>query len=266
MYHFNGTAWVRLTPTTTSSVATNFHGINSTIVAHCSMSSPVSSTSKGFEGQDDKDQLHEQLQLSKNSRRAPLRQLFPRTPTPFKKAYAAAVRKGGQVEQIDLEKSPELFEDLQEIIFKDVILPPPKRSRRTVREQFSEASSSCRVKVEPCSTPAPSSSSNNFQYRYGAPSDDKILDTTSTPSKVLNDSSFLLSPPFRTDYAGETTSAKMEPSTPPTFIDFVEPELPPQPFSTAWYRIACGRTPAQVELTSMAREFLRNSDSRRSSN
>lgn len=59
----------------------------------------------GFRDQDDKDQVHEQLQLSKNSRRAPLRQLFPRTPTPFKKAYAAAVRKGGQVEQIDLEKS-----------------------------------------------------------------------------------------------------------------------------------------------------------------
>jgi len=246
MYHYNGTSWVRLTPPTPStSATTNFHGISNneppTPVAHCMASSPESSSAKIDE--DTKGQS------SKAVRRAPLKQLFPRTPTPFKKAYAEAVRRGGQVEQIDLQKSPELFEDLKEIIFQDVKLPSRSKKSRAV---------SCVLPAE--SSASTSSSAIPATHYFHVANDDNILDTTATPSKILNDTNFQMSPPFAASIAvaGETGGALsgMDASTSANNEEPVEQRPPPEPHSAEWYQIVCGRTPAQVELTYMARELL----------
>ncbi|VDP12200.1 unnamed protein product [Soboliphyme baturini] len=59
-----------------------------------------------------------------------LKALLLRTPTPFKKAYAAVERRGGRIYETELLRSPPDFEDVREIISKDLFMASNNHRRK----------------------------------------------------------------------------------------------------------------------------------------
>nr|XP_046484067.1 myb protein isoform X1 [Neodiprion pinetum]XP_046484068.1 myb protein isoform X1 [Neodiprion pinetum] len=205
---------------------------------------------------------------------------MPRTPTPFKDAWAELVRRDGPTTQ--LPATPSRLDALTEIIKQETdreslastsILQDSGYCTGRRRGKENSAPGGKRARKALCQAWANSHDNGDMSFAVETPS--KSLDTSVlfSPASMALDDSFLATGPSPSKTSHDFTSVHRRTNAKRAILfeaidsscSFSSPLLV-RPFKRAkleiqWTTVACGQTQDQIEMTKAARRFLNNNGS-----